>query len=895
MKKVVRSENVDRDVREELSFHLAMREREFLEQGFTPDAARSAAIASFGDVAQVETQLLSERIARNSIVRRREWVESVMQDIRVAVRGLVKRPLFAATTVTALGLGIGAAGSIAAVVNGILLAPMPYAAPNSLAMIWLRAPTSMGGDQWPVSAGFYDLIRTKSQTFASVAAFRSAPSTFGSAEGSERVAAVRATPGLFETLGTRPILGRLPNEQDALTGAPPIVLVSHAFWTSRLGGSPGVIGRRIALNGVDHEVIGIMPTGFSFPRGSELMRGLQFEANTQLWTPLGFTQDDLQNYGTQNLAVIGRLKPGQTRARAEGEVRSLVTAALKDLGSTMDVEAQVIGLREQAAAPVRRTLLLVLGAVALVLIIACTNVAALLLARLNERRHELAVRLALGARASRVTRQLVTETLALAVVGGACGTLFTTIGTRLLVQWVPADLPRLDDIALGPSIFGAVAMVTAGVWGVFGAVVRRRAHAGDAGDALRFAARATDHAASKRGRRILVVAQVALSVVLLVACGLLLRSFINLQRVELGFAAPNTLVVDVSLPVVGAFDPVKDGAAWRQALGDFAKRVNELPGVTAAGGTSVMPLSGTAEGGAFSIVGQEPAKPEDAPRVAYAITEGDYFKALGIRLLRGRAFVRSDVATSPPVAIISKAAAERYFAGQDPVGSQVRASFEFSSNPPPRTIVGVVDNVRLGALDAEFEPTLYVPQQQMSYPGLAFAVRASVPAEQLEPLLRRELRAISPTAALSKVRTTERLVRGALARQRFVLSVIGAFALAALGLAVVGLYGVIAMSVQARRRELGVRLALGARPVALVRLVLGDGLQIAGIGVAVGLVAALALSGTIRALLFGVAASDVAVLGGAAALVLAVAFLASLGPARRAARGNPTEALRAEA
>ncbi len=887
--------NAPRDVHDEIGFHLDMRTQEFIEKGLTPDAARRAAMESFGDVGSIESELRTARIEDQQRSSRREWWSSIGQDIRVSLRALGRRPLFAGSTIAALGLGIGAAGSVFAVANGVLLRPLPYESPEGLAMVWLRAPQSMGGDQWPFSSGLYDVVRTKSRSFASLAAFRSWPYTLGDFEVVEQVQGARVTPSLFATLGVKPYLGRAFTEDEGRDGGPRVTMLGYALWQSRFGGDPRILGKVITLSGERFEVVGVMPREFSFPRGAELMRGLQFAIRTDLWTPLAFSGQDLQNFGTQNLAAIGRLKPNVTTAQAQVDVASTVRETIRGLGSTIEIGGEVVLLKDQAAQPVRRGLLLLLAAVIAVLLIACANVAGLLSARVQERGRELAVRLALGAKRGRVARQLLTETLVLAVAGGVLGALSTFWGTRLLLALVPSDLPRADDITIGVPVLAAIGLVSVLSGLAFGMIAVRGLTLTNPAQALNgLSTRSTADRGARAGRRILVSGQVAMSVLLLIGAGLLLRSYARINEVRPGFVADHAISAQVFLPVQGTLNIRRDSPGWGRFFEQFLTRVGQLPGVVAAGAVSALPLTGTIEGSTFTVVGREPVRLEDAPRTAYAIAAGDFFRAAGIPLLQGRAFDARDGADAPHVAVVSKLLAEKYFPGEQVIGRRIVAGFEFDPNAGPREIVGVVDDVKFGSLDGETGPALFVPESQMPYPGLALVVRTTGAPESILPAVRRELRAVNPAVALNGVRTLDDVLHRSLARQRFTLTLIGAFAAAALLLAILGLYGVISMSVQARRHELGVRLALGARPASLVRLVVRDGMQLAGIGTGLGVLGALAAAGTVRALLFGVSARDIGVYVVSAIVVVLVAFVATYIPARAAARGNPTEALRVD-
>jgi predicted permease len=558
-----------------------------------------------------------------------------------------------------------------------------------------------------------------------------------------------------------------------------------------------------------------------------------------------------------------------------------------------------VALEDQAARTVRRGLLVLLGAVGFVLLIACTNVANLLVARTGARDREFAVRAALGAGRARIIRQLVTENIVLALGGAAVGMLIAVWGSRAMLALVPGSLPRADDVGIDLRVggFACVVAVVAGVaFGLAGAMhVARQSVAATLQSA---GSRLTGNARRRFGRRLIVATEVALSVVLLVGAGLLAGSFARLQRVTPGFDARGVLTGNVLLPAGARFDPVRDGPRWYRFFDQLTTRLDALPGVRDAGAVSSLPLSGAVESGRFMIEGRPVPAAGDAPSAEYAVVSGDYFAAMGIRLLGGRAFDSRDRSDAPGVVIVNRELARRHFPDGSPIGHRIRTTFDFSRGAP-REIIGVVDDVKQTALDAETRPAAYVPASQMPYPFMTVVVRAACPptpgdcnAAATLPAVRKELAGLDATLALSDVRMMSEVFTDSIARQRFSMAVLGVFAALALLLALVGLYGVIALSVGQRRREIGVRMALGAQPRDVLSLVLGEGMRVTAIGVAVGLAGALALTRVLRSLLFDVSTTDPRFFAGAAVLVAAVALFATWLPARRALGVDATMALR---
>jgi putative ABC transport system permease protein len=886
--------NAKRDVSDELRFHLEMRTQEFIEAGMTPDDARRAAARAFGDVNSIGAELRAGRSARTRTRERRDRFHSLVADVAFAVRTLRKNPSFTIAALATLALGIGATTAVFTVVNGVLLRPLPYTEPSRLEMVWLRSTKSNLGNELPISSGLYLDVQPSVKSFSSFAAFRAWPYTLSSDGDAEQIPGTRVTPSFFPALGVHPMFGRMFADADAEPGAAHVAVIGYDLWQRRFGGNSAVVGRRIQLSGESFTVVGIMPSGFSFPRGAELPAGLQFGPRTEIWTPLSFTPKDRRDYGTLSLAAIGRLKQGATAEQARLELSTSLQRFLKANAPKLDLDYRLLDLQQQAGGHVRRGLLLLMGAVAFVLFIACANVTNLLVARTSARRREFAVRAALGAGRPRIARQLITENVLLATGGTALGVAFSVWATRAMLALVPGSLPRADDVRLDWRVViasGVAAIVVGGIFGLVSALqVRWGSLAGTLHDA---GARATGGRRRAIGRRALVTAEVSLSLMLVIGASLLALSFARLQRVQPGFVPDRTLTASIVLPIPGAFDPKRDGPTWSRFYSQLIAQLANSPGVQSVGAISTLPLTSTAESGAFEIVGQPRAEAGQAPHTQYSVVEGAYFQTLAIKLLAGRVFGSGDVADGPPVVIVNREFARRFLSDGSAVGRQIICHFDFSDGAP-RTIVGIVDDVQSQSLDSPHLPQVYVPESQMPYPGLGVVIRSSSDALAVLPVLKREVKTLDSHLALANVRTMDAVFAESLARQRFSMTIIISFAACALALAMVGLYGVIALSVGQRRREIGVRMALGARPADVLRLVLGEGLTITLAGTALGLLGAVALSRVVTSLLYGVSATDAPIYGASAAGIVIVTLLATFIPARRATRVDPTSALRGD-
>jgi putative ABC transport system permease protein len=877
-----------RDVRDELRFHLEERAKEFAEtHGLSPDAAWRAAVDSFGDLAWIEAECRMERARLTRERRLRAWMQGVVMDVVYAVQSLRRSPAFAAAALLTLALGIGGAAAAFTVVNGVLIRPLPYGAPDRIGMLWMQSPD---GGRLPFSTPNYLDLREWNRSFESVAAFRAWSYAVEDGGSTELVAGSRAAPELFATLGVKPHLGRTFTADESVSGAPPVAVIGYDLWQRRFAGSAGVIGRRVSINGERFEIIGVMAPGFSFPRGAELPAGLGFPPRSELWSPLVFSDQDRQLRGLQNLAVVGRLRPATTTVQASvdlARIATRLTAEHPRFFSRLPAAFNLTTLEEQAAAPVRRGLLLLLGAVGLVLLVACANVTNLLIARTSARTRELAVRTALGATRSRLARQLITENAVLSLGGAALGFALAVWWTRALIAVFPGPLPRADDIAVDWRVVLAIATVVVVSGAAFGIAASIFVGGGSATLGLN-GTRSTMGRAERIGRRGLVVLEVALSLMLLAGAGLLGRSLARLQRVDPGFVPDRAVTAGLMMQIGSSFDFGRDGAQWPAIYVSYLDRVAKLPGVVAAGAVSSLPLSGAIETAGYGTEGEVLAPAQERPQAPYAVVTPGYFAAMAIPLRDGRTFDARDAAGGAPVVVVSESLARKHWPNESAVGKRL-----IGLGNTPVTIVGVVGDVTQTSLDTPRAPAIYFAVTQAPYPFLTVVVRTESDAA-IVPELRRALREMAPALALSDVKTLRSVFDDSLARQRYSLLLVGAFAVAALVLALVGLYGVISYGVAQRTRELAVRAALGADRRGIIALVVGEGMRMTIVGLVVGFGGAVTAGRLLHGLLYEVDAVDLPLFIAMALGVAAVASLALLIPARRAARVDPIGALRGE-
>jgi putative ABC transport system permease protein len=798
-----------------------------------------------------------------------------MTDLRLSFRLLAKSPGFTAVAILTLALGIGATTAIFSVVNGILLRPLPYAAPEQLVNIW-EASQKQNLPKAPLPPGnVYDLI-ADNRTFAALVAFTPAALNLaGDGVAPERLDGAAVTSGFTAVVRTSPVRGRFFAPEEFENGKDAVVILSHAFWQQRFGGRAEAVGQTLQLNGRTRTVVGIMPDGFTYP------------GKAAAWVPYAPDAQMKSRRDLRMLRVVGRLQEGVSLAAARADLQQLnrrIAAQFPDTNADWTID--VFPMLADAVAAVRQPLYVLIAAVGALLLIACANVANLLLVRAAARRQEIAVRISLGATRGRIIRQLLTESLLLFACGGAAGVLLAQWGLGALLALAPAGIPRLDQVGIDPTAL----LVTAGLTGltglVFGLIPAWQHSRTELGGTLRTGDRGST---GRRGlvRSGLVVVQVAAAVMLLIVAGLLIRSFDQIRRVNLGFEPGGVLTFRVDLPAAKYNSPDKTAAF----LAGLERELGALPGIEAVGAGTAVPLVG----GPTYIMrfeGRPPVTPSNAPVARHRLVTPGYFPALGLQLLRGRAFTVADAPGSPRVCVVNQTLANKYFPGEDPIGR--RLEIGFSEPPAWREIVGVVADMKTDGPEAETPVQVFEPVHQFMQNSFSLAVRTAGDPAALAPMLRAAVRKIDPAQPLHNLKPMTQLVSESLAQRTFSVVLLVVFAVVALALAVIGLYGVIAYGVAQRTREFGVRLALGAGARHILELVLREGVWLIGLGLLVGLGGAFAASRFIQSLLFGVGATDPLTFGAIAVLLATVALAACLIPARRATRVDPVVALRSE-
>ena len=877
------------EIVEELSQHLEDRHEQALRGGATEEEARRAALQEL-----TESDLLAqglrrvERPARLEPVvpgtpRRFGMLGDLKHDLRYGARLLWKNKGFTAVAVVALALGIGANSAIFSVVNTVLLRPLPYKEPERLVMVWEDDAKHGFPNDTPAAANYADW-RDQNQVFEGMAAMADQSFNLTGSGDPERIDGKRVNANLFELLGVAPQHGRAFAAEEDRPGGNKVVILSHALWQRRFGSDAGLVGRTLTLNGEAHTVVGVMPAGFQFP-----------DRQAELWVPIAFTQQEAANRGRHYLEVVARLKRGVTLEQARAEM-STIAARLQQQypEQNTDLGASVVPLHEQLVGDIRPALLVLLGAVGFVLLVACANVANLLLARAAGRQKEIALRTALGASRLRLVRQFLTESVLLAALGGAVGLLLSVWGVTLLKSFIPENISQVKAIAVDARVLGFTVLVTLLTGLVFGLAPALQASRFNLNETLKEGGR--DAAAARGGNRVrglLVVAEVAVSLVLLVGAGLLINSFLRLRSVDPGFRTDNLLTMSVVLPQQKYPDHARRTAFYT----DMIRRVEALPGVRSAAVTNWIPLVMQGDSIGVTIEGQPDPVPGQGklPVLMTRVVSPHYFGTMGIPVLRGRGFEEGrDREDSPCVVVIGEAVARRYWPDEDPLTKRIVPG-------RPQTpedwcqVVGVVKDVRQTDLSAEPKPQMYLTYEQAGF----FAPRHLVVKTEGDPLalagtVRKTVWEVDRDQPVSNVSTMEGVLSESIARQRFSTLLLGVFAGVALVLAAVGIYGVMSYSMAQRTREIGIRMALGAQKRDVLKLAVGQGLKLVAVGVGIGLAGALALTRVMSSLLFGVSATDPLTLVTISLVLVAVALLASYIPARRAAKVDPLVALRYE-
>jgi putative ABC transport system permease protein len=816
-------------------------------------------------------------------------LSALWSDARYAVRGYLRIPVFTTVAVATLALGIGSATAIFSVVQAVLLEPLPY--PRSTELVAVaqvrrdsRAPLSLS------PPNYFD-VEAQSRVFSGIAAYGRPGVTIAGAGGDpEAILAATASPGLFSVLGISPVLGRGFTAGDATPGAPRIAVISYGLWQRRFAGDGGVLGHEVLIDNAPTVVVGVMPAAFDFPaRGTDLWLPLQL-SRTQPPNP-GIPAAKYREY--RILSVVARLRPGVSLATAQRETARIGDVLARDYpDANRELTIGITPLRDAFVRTSRPALLLLFAAVTCVLLIACANASSLILVRAATRTREIAIRRALGAGRGRLVRQMLAESVILAAAGGAAGLLLAAWIVELFVRFAPAGIPRLENVHVDAAT-AAFAVAIAGTVGiVFGLVPALQAPGAGEHDALRSAGRGSVGGSNRQVRHLLIVVEVALSTMLTAGAGLLVQSFVRLSRVDTGFRTDAVVAVDrIELPRSRA--AISRSAPFFEQL---LARLRETPGIDAAGATIGLPLDPRArffvDDSTFSIARRALLPVGQRPTAALHVVSGDYFAAAAIPLKRGRWFDARDRGESPAVVVINEAMAKRYWPDEDPIGQVLTHDLTIlPAQNATRRIVGIVGDVRHFGLERQPEPQMFIPHLQMPWPSMALVLRTSLPIARVNAIVRAQVHALDATVPVPSALPMDRVVADAIGQPRFRSWVVGLFAAAAVLLAMVGLYGMIAFSVQQRRRELALRLALGASSRHAIGIVMSSGLKLAGAGALIGAVGAVAAARFLSAMLFGVGPADPATLGFASAAILLVAAGACYLPARRILRIEPLRAL----
>ena len=875
---LLQHKQIEEELDEELRFHFDRQVEKFRRSGMTEEEAKRQARLAFGGQEQVKEEC---RDARGT-----GFIELTIDDAKYALRQLRANPIFALVMIFTLALSIGANSAIFSVIDGVLLKRLPYEQPERLVRLFL---SSAEYPKFPFNPWDFLDFRARNHSFESIAAFTRGDVQLSGEGEPIHLNGFGITSGYFRVLGLRPQMGREFDFQAEIPGNGLQVVISDHLWRTQFGADPNIIGRKVTLNMQPFTVIGVMPAGTEHP--GNMYHSLAYGDSVDVWWPFSFAGNSNQR-GSHFIEGIARLKPGVTVEQARADMNAVMAQLAREHpGNDAGWTILVIPLYSEVVGATRQMLLVLLGAVGIVLLIACANAANLLLARASARQREIAVRLALGAPRLRVIRQLLTESLILALAGGILGLALAFGGVRALVSLLPADFPRAQDIHVsGPVLaFTLIISVLTGI--LFGLAPAMQASHTDPKQGLQQNARATT--ASRRQNRLrnaLVIAEVSLACVLLIGAGLMLRTFLNLLHLDPGFREDHVLTASLSLP----HNRYKTGEMTAQFYDRLAAGLNALPGVESAGAGSDLPWTGYDENaGGFTIEGKKPA-PSQAFHARYHMATPGYFSAMGIPLLEGRFFTEADKKGAPWALIVNRAMARKYWPGEDVIGKRI----SFDDNPKKdddwMRIVGVVGDVKDQPNSASAEPAFWWSEAQASEPDMSIAIRTQSDPRQVADSLREAVHRLDPELAVADIRQMNQVADASVSTPRFAFVLVGLFAGLAILLAGIGAYGVIAYTVTQRTSEFGLRVALGAQRAELMRMVLAQSARLAVPGIILGLVLAASLGRVVQSLLYDVRPTDPLILAAVTLFVLIMSLLASYAPARRAALADPMTTLRAE-